>query len=97
MMCPPPLSDRPGMQEGKQEGTKKQVRSSMREAGMKKQARSSMREGMKELLRSAISFPLVLFNISTCNAILRNPRQRSNQFLVEDGKLPVDEAGGDDR
>ena len=75
---------------------KTSARAAMQES-MKKQARSSMREGMKELLRSAISFPLVLFNISTCNAILRNLRQRSNQFLVEDGKLPVDEAGGDDR
>ena len=43
--APPPFSDRPGTQEGKQEGMKKQARSSMRE-GTKKQ--SSMREGMKK-------------------------------------------------
>jgi hypothetical protein len=37
-----------------------------------------------------ISFPLDFLDISTGDAIPRNPRQRSNQFLVEDGKLPVD-------
>ena len=54
------FSDRPGTQEGKQEGMKKQARSSMRE-GTKKQ--SSMREGMKKRssmrggMKNAISPP----------------------------------------
>ena len=48
-------------------------------------------------LHSEIFSPLDPFDVFTCIAILRNLRQRSNQFLVEDGKLPVDEAGGDDR
>ena len=43
-----------------------------------------------QTLHSEIFSPLDPFDVSTCNAILRNPRQRSNQFLVEDGKLPVD-------
>ena len=46
---------------------------------------------------SEIFSPLDPFDVSICNAVLRNLRQRSNQFLVEDGKLPVDEAGGNDR
>ena len=126
------FSDRPGTQEGKQEGMKKQARSSMRE-GTKKQSsmregmkkRSSMREGMKnaisppfdvkrqdlarflplrcveakwktldietaQTLHSEIFSPLDQLDISTCDVMLRNPRRRSNQFLVEDGKLPVD-------
>ena len=167
--APPPFSDRPGTQEGKQEGMKKQARSSMREGtkkqssmregmkkrssmrdgtrkqssmrkGMKKQSsmrggmkkRSSMREGMKnaisppfdvkgqdlarflplrcveakwktldietaQTLHPEIFSPLDQLDISTCDVMLRNPRRRSNQFLVEDGKLPVDWAGGDDR
>ena len=150
--APPPFSDRPGTQEGKQEGMKKRARSSMRE-GTKKQSsmregtrkQSSMRKGMKkrssmrEGMKNAISPPfdvkrqdlarflplrcveakwktldietaqtlhpeifspldqLDQLDISTCDVMLRNPRRRSNQFLVEDGKLPVDWAGGDDR
>ena len=68
--APPPFSDRPGTQEGKQEGMKKQARSSMRE-GTKKQSsmregtrkQSSMRKGMKkrssmrEGMKNAISPP----------------------------------------
>ena len=64
------FSDRPGTQEGKQEGMKKQARSSMRE-GTKKQSsmregtrkQSSMRKGMKkrssmrEGMKNAISPP----------------------------------------
>ena len=64
------FSDRPGTQEGKQEGMKKRARSSMRE-GTKKQSsmregtrkQSSMRKGMKkrssmrEGMKNAISPP----------------------------------------
>ena len=40
--------------------------------------------------RSAISSPLELFDVSAHDAIPRNLRRRSNQFLVEDSRLPGD-------
>ena len=71
-----------------QEGMKE--RQSAISSLMKQEGQALDLDPAARMLRSAISSPLELFDVSVHDAILLNLRRRGNQALVEDGRLPGD-------